>query len=141
MFPCTGPERKLSGSKKGLSRALWSTTCAYMCLIIVHFALRVRGFPGVHELGRRCPVWNATVRDCDFLLHASRRAYLLYIKRLSCLHYSAAVCCLLRLHGVKASLVIGVRQRPFGAHAWVELNKTVLVSSEDVSPYQVIERI
>ncbi len=90
---------------------------------------------------RRWPVQNTNKSDHQFLLRASRQTHRLYIKRLHCLHYSAALCCLMRLHEVEANLVIGVKQRTFGAHSWVEMKDMILISSEDVSPYEVIERI
>jgi hypothetical protein len=44
-----------------------------------------------------------------------------YPKQVLCLQRSAATACLLRNHGVPAQMVIGVREFPFSAHAWVEV--------------------
>jgi transglutaminase-like putative cysteine protease len=49
--------------------------------------------------------------------------------------------CLLRRYGFPAQCVIGVRNRPFAAHAWVELYGSALGELEDVRKYAVIERV
>jgi hypothetical protein len=60
------------------------------------------------------------------LCSAIDTACLWYWKQVLCLQRSAATVCLLKSYGVPAELVIGVRQIPFKAHAWVELNAKVI---------------
>jgi hypothetical protein len=64
-----------------------------------------------------------------------------YPKRVLCLQRSAATTCLLRRHGIAASLTIGARQMPFRAHAWVEV-AGVVVNDKPYMPevYAVLER-
>jgi hypothetical protein len=53
-------------------------------------------------------------------------ASIFYWKEVLCLQRSSATTCLLRHHGVPAQMVIGVRQMPFKAHAWVEVRGEVV---------------
>jgi hypothetical protein len=45
----------------------------------------------------------------------------LYVRPILCLPRSTVLCCLLRRHGIPATVVIGYRQPPFESHAWVEV--------------------
>jgi transglutaminase superfamily protein len=49
-----------------------------------------------------------------------------YPKQVLCLQRSAATACLLRKYGLPAQLVIGTQKLPFKAHAWVELENSVV---------------
>ncbi len=49
-----------------------------------------------------------------------------YWKQALCLQRSAATACLLKRYGVPAQMVIGARQIPFKAHAWVEVDGRVV---------------
>jgi hypothetical protein len=55
----------------------------------------------------------------------------------------AATCaCLLRLHGLRAELAIGVRRAPFEAHAWTELDGIVVYDDVGIpGHYAVVARI
>lgn len=53
-------------------------------------------------------------------------ASICYWKPVLCLQHSAATVCLLKRFGIPAQLVIGARQQPFKAHAWVEVNGCVV---------------
>ena len=56
-----------------------------------------------------------------------------------CLPWSIGAATVLYQHGIIADFVIGVRMRPFGAHAWVQLNGKVLNDDLDnVRPYTPI---
>jgi hypothetical protein len=57
---------------------------------------------------------------------AVHRACVWYPKRTLCLQRSAVTTCLLRLYGVPAVMKIGVRPMPFLAHAWVEVEGSVV---------------
>lgn len=49
-----------------------------------------------------------------------------YPKRALCLQRSAVTTCLLKIYGVTASMVVGIRPMPFMAHAWVESEGNVV---------------
>jgi len=64
-----------------------------------------------------------------------------YPKEVLCLQRSAATACLLRRYGISAQMIIGVRQMPFRAHAWVEVTGQV-VNDKPYTPemYAVLDR-
>jgi hypothetical protein len=118
-----GPVRSL--------RDAWMVTWAWTLLALAELVMRTAGFASVYRLvrvwptGRHAPAaWHpALVHDaCAALV----RARTLYLKRTRCLQRGVALTCLLRLWGVPAHLVIGVQKLPFYAHAWVEVNGTVV---------------
>jgi hypothetical protein len=57
---------------------------------------------------------------------AVERACVWYPRRALCLQRSAITTCLLRSVGIRARLTIGVRPMPLLAHAWVEVDGTVV---------------
>jgi hypothetical protein len=64
-----------------------------------------------------------------------------YWKEVRCLQRSAAATCLLKRHGVNAEMVIGARQMPFKAHAWVEVDgRVVNDKSYTQEMYGVLDR-
>ena len=54
------------------------------------------------------------------------RATVWYPKKALCLQRSAVTTCLLRSHGIAARMILGVRPMPFMAHAWVEVEGSVM---------------
>jgi hypothetical protein len=78
--------------------------------------------------------------DLTPLLAALDRVVILNIRNMRCLQYAAAAACFLRSYGFPASMVIGVRHRPFSSHAWVELDGQVIAGKEDLEAYTVIDR-
>ncbi len=68
-------------------------------------------------------------------------ASICYWKPVLCLQHSAATACLLKRFGIPAQLVIGARQKPFKAHAWVEVNGCV-VNDKSYTPemFGVLDR-
>jgi hypothetical protein len=54
------------------------------------------------------------------------RATVWYPKKALCLQRSAVTTCLLRSHGIPARMILGVRPMPFMAHAWVEVDGSVV---------------
>ena len=65
-----------------------------------------------------------------------------YWKPVLCLQRSAASCCLLKMYGFAGQLVIGVRQIPFRAHAWVELSGAIVNDKPYVrTMYSVVDEI
>jgi hypothetical protein len=55
-----------------------------------------------------------------------QRACVWYPKQALCLQRSAVTTCLLRIYGIGAQMVVGIRPMPFMAHAWVEANNAVV---------------
>jgi hypothetical protein len=96
---------------------------AYLTLIQFDFCLARKGFSGLHDKVRRCPICTTVVRSVSVeqVCSAMEMACIWYWKQALCLQRSAATACLLRRCGVAAELVTGVQQMPFRAHAWVEV--------------------
>lgn len=104
---------------------------AWGMLAFVDVALKVGGFHRFYRMVEKWPTLRApsaerrdevVARTCA----AMDRARVYYFKRAWCLQRAAATVCLLRLRGVRAELVIGVRKIPFAAHAWTEVEQVVV---------------
>jgi hypothetical protein len=104
---------------------LWQ---AYWGLLSFEYPLFRKDFSALYERVRMTPV--ATRRDNAVvpapITQAVDLAAVLYFKQILCLQRSAATACLLRKHGFPAELVVGVQHVPFLAHAWVELDGSVV---------------
>ncbi len=115
------------------------TIQALLIFVLLDVGFRVLGFPRVFLLVDRWgprPVDGATLaaqrRTVARTLEAVRAATRYYYRRrLDCLPRSIAIYVLLRRRGVPATLRIGVKRFPFGAHAWVECLGEVLDDSTD----------
>ena len=118
---------------------------AFLSVTLAHIALKRGGFPLLYRLVKSWPTRIRAGRivstDATALVSAMERAALFYIRRVACLHYAAAAVCLFRSQGIPASLVLGVHQQPFYAHAWVELNDSVLMGTVNRSQYLIIDRM
>lgn len=136
-------ERGDVAPSRTLSEAM-STAAAFTVLVLVDGTVRFLGFKSLHKLLRRVPKLRRRAADSDAahrICAAVDRAAVYYFKRAWCLQRSAATVCCLRLFGFPAELVIGVRKMPFYAHAWVEMDGTVLNDGDLVRQYYaVIER-
>jgi hypothetical protein len=116
---------------------------AYLKLIHFDRYLSRLDFSGLYDEVRTFPT-SQQVPPPDAIEHicsAMDRACIWYWKQALCLQRSAATTCLLRRHGVSAQMVIGARQIPFKAHAWVEVDGRV-VNDKTYAPemYAVLER-
>jgi hypothetical protein len=128
----------------------WSDKLIAACaLAVVDLVLASRGFSGLCNLVCRCLVRNhgrysrcGLDETCRKLCAALDLASRYYVRKIYCLHRSAALTCLLRLLAARpAQLVIGVHRLPFGAHAWVEVQGAVVSDpSEVVRGYQAVAR-
>jgi hypothetical protein len=78
----------------------------------------------------------------DDIPEAIDRASQWFPTRVLCVQRSLAIALLCRMRGCAAMVVLGARPRPFAAHAWVELNDT-LVGEEPGKTrfYHVFERL
>ncbi len=115
---------------------------AFLVFVVLDIGFRVFGFATVFSrvewLGRR-PVSAADAaqfevqrQTVDRVLAAVGTASRYYHRRrLDCLPRALATYLLLRRRGVSATLHIGVKRYPFGAHAWVECLGEVLDDSTD----------
>jgi hypothetical protein len=106
-------------------------------LMRVDVMLQARGFGHVYETvarhRTRAVVWPDGIVTA--VCHAVDRACTLYPRRALCLQRSAAAVCVLRDHGVAASLVIGARKHSFRAHAWVEVDDDVVNDKRGVKDF------
>ena len=115
------------------------TIQALLVFVLLDAGFRVFGFPRVFRFvdrwGRRSvdAASPAVRRRTAFrVLEAVRTATRYYYRRrLDCLPRALAIFVLLRWRGVPATLRIGVKRFPFGAHAWVECLGEVLDDSTD----------
>lgn len=124
------PHREVARAKVRYVLAGW---CVLACADV---SLRLLGFPRFYNLIRRLP--TVRPRHASIQLPLGRaicagvdRARAYYVRRAWCLQAAAAAVCLLRLRGVRGDLVIGVRQLPFYAHAWVTVDRVVVLNSRD----------
>jgi prolyl oligopeptidase len=117
-------------------------TC-YFEFLRKELPLARRNFSSIYRSVRDCPLAspaNGRSRPED-ILRATDLAAILYFKEVKCLQRSASAARLLRKHGFAATLVIGIQHVPFRAHAWVEMNGSVVNDKTYVSEmYSVIER-
>jgi hypothetical protein len=131
------------GSPKEAAQVL----CAWCLLALTDLALKLAGFPRFYMMMESWPTVRAappgtrperTRETCV----AVDRARTYYFKRAWCLQSAAAAVCFLRLRGVGAELVIGVRKIPFYAHAWAEVDGAVVNNAlpEMRTQYSVIAR-
>lgn len=116
---------------------------AYLKLVYFDLFLARRNFSALHKQVREYPTGGAAEVSevTENVCAAVDTACIWYWKKVLCLQRSAATACLLKSYGVPAQLVIGARQMPFKAHAWVEVDGRVV---NDVSSaqelYDVLDR-
>jgi len=128
--------RRLSGFERGI------VLKAAAGLLISWLAVRLLGFRVCRSVFEK-PLadrnsWDSTSCEADALGEARRIAHLEAVTasnlffRTSCLEQSLVLCRMLRHRGMNADLRIGARKEAnrFEAHAWVELDGTVLAGGE-----------
>ena len=101
---------------------------AYSRLIRADICLRKGEFAKLRDQVRTCPcAQGAPSPDAlERVCRAIDTACIWYWKEVLCLQRSAATACLLRAAGIPAQMIIGVQQMPFLAHAWVEVDGSVI---------------
>jgi hypothetical protein len=116
---------------------------AYAKLVLFDFYLTSQDFAALYCRVRSCPVKKraSSPYTIQEICSAVDMASIWYWKEVLCLQRSAATACLLRQFGVPAEMVIGARQMPFKAHAWVEVDRQV-VNDKPYTPelYAVLDR-
>lgn len=101
---------------------------AYWTLIRIDRYVTRSNFAGLYNRVRKSQI-RKQITTLDRLVQicaAMDFACIWYWKEVLCLQRSAATVCLLKRYGVRAQLVIGARQMPFKAHAWVEVDGRVV---------------
>lgn len=113
---------------------------AFLIFVLLDVGLRLFGFPRAFRLVQWWGQGDFTVLSeptaprefVNKVLQAVAVATRYYCRRgLDCLPRSTAIYVLLRARGVPATLHIGVKRFPFGAHAWVECLGDVLDDSSN----------
>lgn len=101
---------------------------AYLQLIHFDLYLARKSFIALYRKVRNSPIRTnpGSPHSVEQICSAIDIACIWYWKEVLCLQRSAASTCLLRRYGVSAQLVIGVQQLPFKAHAWVEVDGSVV---------------
>lgn len=130
MSYCPGDHPRASRFK-----AIKDSCLGFAALVIYEVILRLRGFGQVCVLVEQWPVAKARVWspvDVRQVCAAVDRARLWYPKKVLCLQHSAIVTCLLRNRGVPARMMFAARRKPFYAHAWCEVEGTVVNDEQSV---------
>jgi len=101
---------------------------AYLKLIYFDLLLARGNFSSLYRRVHDYPVGRATrfPDATDQICCAVDMACIWYCKQVLCLQRSAATACLLKRYGVPAQMMIGAQQMPFKAHAWVEVDGSVV---------------
>ena len=117
----------------------FSTSLAFLGLVVADIALRVGGFRLLHRMVWRWPVskTNLSIDDASIarVCGTVDRATSYYVKHTWCLQRAAVTTCLLRAKGIPAQMVIGCRKMPFHGHAWVEVNGRVVDDNQMVQTF------
>ena len=103
--------------------------CAFLGLTAFDIVLSFLSFKSLCCRVAKFPVKRQQSPDASvtgFVCVAVDRACVWYPKKALCLQRSAVTTCLLRFHGISARMTIGVRPMPFLAHAWVEVDGSVV---------------
>lgn len=99
-------------------------------LMKVDFTLRRKGISGILSLLKKLSLkqsfHNPDQVKVDYLSDALDAACTLYPKKMYCLSWAAAFTLVALKKGWRCSLVIGAQSPPFYAHAWAEINGTVI---------------
>ncbi len=116
---------------------------AYLKLIYFDLYLARGNFSALYDRVRSYPIGKKaeTADAIEGICFAMDIACMWYWKEALCLQRSAATACLLKRYGVPAQMVIGAKQMPFKAHAWVEVGGRV-VNDKPYMPeiYAVLDR-
>jgi transglutaminase superfamily protein/coenzyme PQQ synthesis protein D (PqqD) len=121
------------------------TLVAFMGLLAFDLLLRVSGFQSLVTKVERWPTRTPDRTDvdvCGRVCATVNRAQVYYPKKAMCLQHSAVLTCLLRRHGVAAEMVLAAQEFPPKAHAWVEVDHTVVNDSQQVkTKYRELRRL
>jgi hypothetical protein len=100
---------------------------------------RFGGFYARQKIIRQWPIANGNRQpegaELPALCDAVHTAAVWYPKQTLCLQKASVTTSLLRQHGFRADMKIGVRKQPFHAHAWVEVDGQVVGDHQNVRKY------
>lgn len=116
---------------------------SFLLLLYFEFVMRFRDFETLHNVVRKRSAHHQTAISVsgEDLCRAMNLACVFYFKRVLCLQRSAATTLLLRRYGLKAEMLTGVQILPLEAHAWVEIQGTIVNDAPYMRDiYQVLER-
>jgi hypothetical protein len=101
---------------------------AYLRLIAHDAFMARRDLAALHRQIKSFPqrTMKPNAGAAEFVSHALNVACAFYPKQALCLQRSAVLVKMLRWRGVPALMVIGAQKLPFKAHAWVEVNGTIV---------------
>lgn len=102
---------------------------SWFLLFYIECILYFRKFRELQQIVKKQtvrPTTNADLVQSEELCRAMDYACVFYFKRVLCLQRSSATMLLLRRHGWKAEMVIGVQMLPFRSHAWCEIGGAVV---------------
>ena len=121
------------------------TFAAFIGLLSFDLLLRFRGF---ESLIRKVEHWptaeprKKNVETCRRIREMVDRAQMYYPKKAMCLQHSAVVTCLLRRRGVPAQMILAAQEFPAKAHAWVEVDGTVVNENQSVrTKYLILRKV
>lgn len=98
--------------------------------------LRTYGISGAYTMMRLAKVRRPWIRVSESFLAAQVDACAAVVSNPTwCLSRSVALASLLRLFGVPASVVLGIRPLPLAGHAWVEVKGRVVNDDARVARY------
>jgi len=112
-------------------------------LLSLEQPLAQRDFRGFHRRVRNRAVCASRAKvSCEQACRAINLACVFYFKHVACLQRCSALVLLLRDLGIPAMLVLGAQRLPFKAHAWVEVNGSVVNDSRSsIELYGVLDRL
>lgn len=116
---------------------------ALLGLFVADLTLALCGFRVLYNIVKHWRTSTETLAHDRVaqICFAVDRASTYYFKRSWCLQRSAVAACMLRASGIPAELVIGCRTMPFAAHAWVEVEGSVVGSKGNFrNLFSVLER-
>jgi Transglutaminase-like superfamily len=116
---------------------------SWFLLLYFDCIMHLSDFKRLHRIVREQNVSPdpKTKETCEQLCHAVDWACVFYFRRVLCLQRSAATAVLLRRHGTRAQMVLGVQMLPFLSHAWVEVEGRIVNDKPYMSEiFQVLER-
>ena len=101
---------------------------AYLGLFAHDIFMMSHDFSSLHRQIRDFPLSNTPRNSVviESISHALNVACTFYPRRVLCLQRSSVLVKMLRRRGIPAHMVIGAQKLPFKAHAWVEVDKTIL---------------
>ena len=111
------------------------TFAAFVGLLAFDLLLKFRGFESLIRKVEHWPTAAPRTSDleiCRRIRAMVDRAQMYYPKKAMCLQHSAVVTCLLRRRGVPAQMILAAQEFPAKAHAWVEVDGTVVNENQSV---------